>query len=81
MCTTPQTILRLTIKALSLFLVGRGGTQSLTHVLSLSALMDNLENRKMVFVLSPQWFVKEGLDELHFAPNFSSQQAYHFLFQ
>ena len=42
--------------------------------------MDNLENRKMVFVLSPQWFVKEGLDELHFAPNFSSQQAYHFLF-
>ncbi|EOG8709277.1 D-alanyl-lipoteichoic acid biosynthesis protein DltD [Bacillus cereus] len=62
------------------FLVGRGGTQSLTHVLSLSALMDNLENRKMVFVLSPQWFVKEGLDELHFAPNFSSQQAYHFLF-
>ncbi|AFQ15695.1 D-alanyl-lipoteichoic acid biosynthesis protein DltD [Bacillus thuringiensis] len=62
------------------FLVGRGGTQSLIHVLSLAALMDNLEGRKIVFVLSPQWFVKEGLDELHFAPNFSSQQAYHFLF-
>lgn len=62
------------------FLIGRGGTQSLTHVLSLASSMDQLENRKIVFVLSPQWFVKEGLDEVHFAPNFSSQQAYHLIF-
>ncbi|MEI4800639.1 D-alanyl-lipoteichoic acid biosynthesis protein DltD [Bacillus sp. NPDC077411] len=62
------------------FLIGRGGTQSLTHVLSLASSMDQLENRKIVFVLSPQWFVKQGLDEVHFAPNFSSQQAYHLIF-
>ncbi|CAG9611615.1 Protein DltD [Bacillus rhizoplanae] len=62
------------------FLIGRGGTQSLTHVLNLASSMDQLKDRKIVFVLSPQWFVKQGLDEVHFAPNFSSQQAYHLIF-
>ncbi|MDM5153996.1 D-alanyl-lipoteichoic acid biosynthesis protein DltD [Bacillus sp. DX1.1] len=62
------------------FLLGRGGTQNLIHVLNFASTMDDLKDKKMIFVLSPQWFVPQGIDELHFAPNFSKQQGYHFLF-
>ncbi|MFD3450076.1 D-alanyl-lipoteichoic acid biosynthesis protein DltD [Microbacteriaceae bacterium 4G12] len=62
------------------FLIGRGGTQSLIHTLNLATEMDNLKNRKLIFIISPQWFVKTGITEENFASNFSSQQAYHFIF-
>lgn len=62
------------------FLLGRGGTQDLVHVLNFASTMDQLKDKKMVFVLSPQWFVPQGIDETHFAPNFSKQQGYHFIF-
>lgn len=62
------------------FLIGRGGTQSFVHFLSFAALGDDLKNRELVFILSPQWFTKEGLDEVHFAPNYSSLQAYDLVF-
>ncbi|MCP8968557.1 D-alanyl-lipoteichoic acid biosynthesis protein DltD [Ectobacillus ponti] len=62
------------------YLIGRGGTQSLTHLLSFSELTGELRNKKIVYVLSPQWFVAEGLDEVHFAPNYSSLQAYSLVF-
>ncbi|WP_026677778.1 D-alanyl-lipoteichoic acid biosynthesis protein DltD [Fictibacillus gelatini] len=62
------------------FLVGRGGTQSLVQFLNLAATSNELKNRKVVFILSPQWFVKEGLNHRHFAPNFSKLQAYDLAF-
>lgn len=62
------------------FLIGRGGTQSFVHFLSFAALEDDLKNRQLIFILSPQWFTKEGLDEVHFAPNYSSLQAYALVF-
>jgi D-alanine transfer protein len=62
------------------FLVGRGGMYSLVHFLSLSANADQLKNRKLVFILSPEWFTQTGLDALHFKPNFSKEQAYQFVF-
>ena len=40
-------------------LLGAPGTQSLTQFLGMNAL--NLENKKAVLIISPQWFVKEGL--------------------
>lgn len=60
------------------FLVGRGGTEALLHFLDFSAHADQLKGKRIVFVLSPQWFVPEGSDESHFAPNFSVLQGYRF---
>lgn len=37
--------------------------------------MDELKGKKLVFIVSPQWFVKWGSDENHFAPNYSALQA------
>lgn len=62
------------------FLVGRGGTESLIHFLNLAEHKDQLRGKKLVFVLSPQWFQPGGADESHFAPNFSSLQGYDFAF-
>jgi D-alanine transfer protein len=60
------------------FLVGKGGTESLSHFLNFSVHANELKNKKIIFILSPQWFVKEGLNESHFAPNFSVLQGYQF---
>ncbi|MCU5086809.1 D-alanyl-lipoteichoic acid biosynthesis protein DltD [Bacillus cereus] len=62
------------------FLLGRGGTQNLIHVLNFASTMDQLKGKKIILILSPQWFVPQGIDEKHFAPNFSKQQGYHFIF-
>jgi D-alanine transfer protein len=62
------------------FLIGRGGTQSLVQFLNFAATTGELKNKQIVFIISPQWFVREGLSEMHFAPNFSSLQAYEFVF-
>ncbi|MEB9981366.1 D-alanyl-lipoteichoic acid biosynthesis protein DltD, partial [Bacillus cereus] len=62
------------------FLIGTGGTQSLAHILNMTSTMDELEGKKVVFVLSPQWFTKTGVSQGDFTNNFSKQQAYHFIF-
>ena len=62
------------------FLVGRGGTESLIHFLNFSEHVDQLKGKKIVFVLSPQWFNPQGADESHFVPNYSSLQGYDFAF-
>ena len=61
------------------YLIGRGGSQSLVHFLDLAAVQDELKNRKIVFVLSPQWFIPSGIDNKHFSPNYSALQAYSFV--
>ena len=43
------------------FLLGRGGTQDLVHVLNFTSTMDQLKDKKMIFVLSPQWFYHKAL--------------------
>ncbi|MFD4706347.1 D-alanyl-lipoteichoic acid biosynthesis protein DltD [Gottfriedia sp. NPDC058432] len=60
------------------FLIGRGGTQSLIHFLSLSANYSSLKGKQIIFIISPQWFNKRGLDEQRFDPNFSKLQAIEF---
>jgi D-alanine transfer protein len=60
------------------YLIGRGGTQSLIHFLSLSSVQPYLKGKKIIYVLSPTWFKEEGLDEGRFDPNFSKLQAIQF---
>ncbi|QTD41868.1 D-alanyl-lipoteichoic acid biosynthesis protein DltD [Sporosarcina sp. Te-1] len=60
----------------STFMIGRGGMQSITHFLNFAAQEENLKNKKIVFIISPQWFTKKGMPELHLAPNYSLLHAY-----
>lgn len=62
------------------FLVGRGGMQSLVHFMNLSDHIDSLKGKKIVFVLSPQWFQPKGSDDSHFDPNYSTLQGYDLAF-
>jgi D-alanine transfer protein len=62
------------------FLIGRGGTESLIHFLNFAEHTGQLKDKKMVFVLSPQWFQPNGADESHFVPNYSSLQGYDLAF-
>ncbi|EQC95434.1 MAG: D-alanyl-lipoteichoic acid biosynthesis protein DltD [Lactococcus lactis] len=45
------------------FLVGQPGTTTLTHFFYMNSVADELKNRKIVFVISPQWFSKQGIVE------------------
>ncbi|MBC2346423.1 D-alanyl-lipoteichoic acid biosynthesis protein DltD [Listeria welshimeri] len=60
------------------FLLGRPGTQSLSHFLDVNALGDSLKGKKVVVVLSPQWFQPKGVSEPSFGANFSPLHAYKF---
>lgn len=62
------------------FLIGRGGTESLIHFLNFAEHTNQLNGKKLVFVLSPQWFQPKGADESHFVPNYSSLQGYDLAF-
>ncbi|PEL12058.1 D-alanyl-lipoteichoic acid biosynthesis protein DltD [Bacillus sp. AFS017336] len=61
------------------YLIGRGGSQSLVHFLDLASLGDGIKNKKIVFVLSPQWFIRRGINNTHFSPNYSALQTYSFV--
>ncbi|WP_042347676.1 D-alanyl-lipoteichoic acid biosynthesis protein DltD [Bacillus massiliigorillae] len=60
------------------FLIGRPGTQSLSHYLDIVSLGDSLKGKKVVYILSPQWFKSYGVNDGHFNANFSPLQAYTF---
>lgn len=62
------------------FLLGAPGTQSMTHYLMLQSMGKELTGKKIVFVISPQWFVPEGVTSMYFDRYFSKQQAYQWLF-
>ncbi|MFC6254516.1 D-alanyl-lipoteichoic acid biosynthesis protein DltD [Secundilactobacillus hailunensis] len=42
------------------FLLGKAGTQSLTHYFAMQDMTSQLKNKKAVVVVSPQWFTKKG---------------------
>lgn len=55
------------------FLVGQPGTTTLTHFFYMNSVANELKNRKIVFVISPQWFSKQGIVESELK-NFVSQR-------
>lgn len=58
------------------FLLGAPGTQSLTQALMMQSMGDNLSHKKVIFILSPQWFVKNGVSNDYFDAYYSDLQAY-----
>jgi len=61
-------------------LIGKAGSKCLVHAADFGALGAELKGQKVVFVLSPQWFLKAGIDENAFEANSSELQVYGFLF-
>ena len=57
-------------------LIGKAGYKCLVHAANFGALGTELTGRKVVFVLSPQWFLKRGIDENTFEANTSELQVY-----
>ena len=57
------------------FLLGGPGSQSLTHFMSLQETKKQLAGKKAVFIISPQWFVKDGQNPDAFGMYFSQLQA------
>jgi len=62
------------------FLIGRGGSQSLIHVLNVASQSQALRDKKVVVVLSAQWFTPEGISANYFASNLSPLQVYRLLY-
>ncbi|MBY0122813.1 D-alanyl-lipoteichoic acid biosynthesis protein DltD [Bacillus sp. S/N-304-OC-R1] len=62
------------------FLIGRGGSISIIHFLNFAEHIDQLKGKKLVFIISPQWFKPKGADLSHFVPNFSILQGYDLAF-
>ncbi|MBO0440500.1 D-alanyl-lipoteichoic acid biosynthesis protein DltD [Candidatus Enterococcus ikei] len=58
------------------FLLGAPGTQSLTQALMMQSMGKNLSHKKVVFIISPQWFVKEGVTNDYFNAYYSELQTY-----
>ncbi|NVY97125.1 D-alanyl-lipoteichoic acid biosynthesis protein DltD [Lactobacillus sp. DCY120] len=61
------------------FLLGEAGTQSLTHFFSTQMMGNKLDHKRVVVVISPQWFVKEGVEPEAFGFYYSKQQAINFI--
>ncbi len=57
--------------ALNLMMVGAGYYQSLFHAVELAAVEGGMKNRKVVLILSPQWFKSEGVLAPAYASRFS----------
>lgn len=53
---------------------GRGGTQTITHAIELGAIAGQLREKKVVLLLSPQWFGRSGITARDLAMTFSEQR-------
>lgn len=61
------------------FLLGAPGTQSMAQFMMMQSLGNDLKNRKVVFVISPQWFVRDGLKQAYFQAYYSPEQTLNWL--
>lgn len=57
------------------FLLGAAGSQSLSQFWGMQGINQQLKNKKAVFIISPQWFVKDGINKNAFAMYYSNLQA------
>lgn len=60
-------------------LIGRAGTQSLLDAIKIGAMGDDFKNKKIVFIVSLQWFLDKEIDVNSFRANFSEIQFYKFM--
>ncbi|NLD19230.1 MAG: D-alanyl-lipoteichoic acid biosynthesis protein DltD [Clostridiales bacterium] len=58
-------------KKADIMIIGKAYNQSLSHAISLGAVEGKLQNRKVILILSPTWFYKEGVIAKNYAIRFS----------
>ena len=63
------------------FLLGGPGSQSLSQYFGLQEINGQMKHKKAVFIISPQWFVKQGANPLAFSLYYSNLQAVDFALQ
>ena len=56
------------------FLVGTGGSTDLINAVTLAANFDQLNGKKLTFIISPQWFTQHGLTRDNFNARISETQ-------
>lgn len=61
-------------------LVGKAGYTDLVHAITFSALGSGLKGQKVVFILSPQWFVRSGVSQKTFLACSSEEEIYAMFF-
>ncbi len=57
----------------NVIMVGRGAMQSLHHAITLGAVAGDIESKKVVLILSPQWFTASHLSGEAYASRFSER--------
>lgn len=60
-------------------LLGTAGTQSLTHYLADQSWIRQYRNKRVVFIISPQWFVPQGVRPAAFQFFYSPMQTIDFI--
>lgn len=60
-------------------LLGQGGAASLNQYFGMQQMLQQLENKQVVYVISPQWFSKNGYDPAAFQQYFNGDQLTSFL--
>ena len=63
------------------YLLGQRGAASLTQYFGMQQILPSIENKSVVYVVSPQWFTKKGYESSAFQSYFSSDQLTSFLSQ
>jgi D-alanine transfer protein len=63
-----------------LFIVGKAGSKALISAQRIAALGNAVRGKKVVFILSPTWFISERESPASYDGNFSALQAQEFLF-
>lgn len=73
-------IFRLYPSGFAAFLVGDTASQPLVYMLRLASAGDALTGKKLVILLSPQFFIEQAYGPVRYAGNYSRLQAYDFAF-
>ena len=63
------------------YFLGQRGAASLTQYFGMQQMLPQIENKTVVYVISPQWFTKKGYSPAAFQQYFNSDQLTSFLHQ
>ena len=64
---------------MNIITIGAGNFQSLNHAITLGAIADDLETKKVALFLSPQWFDSDGCEAGAYAARMSENELLGFL--
>ncbi|HBF76366.1 D-alanyl-lipoteichoic acid biosynthesis protein DltD [Clostridium tyrobutyricum] len=78
--THPSNFLKNKVDGFQINIIGRGHYQDFVHAINFLALDDSIQNKKVVIILSPQWFDESGIKPEDFNMVFSPIQFYSVMF-